>query len=444
MSADLNLFFEALADRAYKENDLSDVTYAMCQSDSVFKKFFLDFFFPNANLSAEDAIFEREHSTNNGRPDFWIRVNNTTYIVEVQMWDGSHHFDQYNAELQNENNCKDGAWQYLGYITNYELKHEEVTVKTWKDMYEELKSYNGFNDPIIIAYMSYVKSVCGFETCNIDNFKFNPKDFGYIKQIGQEIDNCVDGDTDTKPEKIEAFNRSVNFKSKDWMGRHFELKDFKDGKFIRGFLGVTYEGERANICASFRDQSGWAKLLCDQYRKEIDPLSKCKDSAFTYKDSHLYFYMREGDGTIADFFNAVLATVKVSGKWNGERQQFSKLIAMKKMPLYLEQTFFNVSTDNYMICLAEAQNDSENPSLYCGRYFEIVPTKSSDSLREFVRGWTGAFFCQKEDKWKFIIQIWDGHKYETKGTYDEGDCHMSHIKDWFKTCIEDFWKIYKQ
>lgn len=435
MSADLNLFFEALAARAYKENDLSDVTYAMCQSDSVFKKFFLDFFFPNANLSAEDAIFEREHSANNGRPDFWIRVNNTTYIVEVKIWDGSHHFGQYKEMLKKENNCKeDGAWQYLGYITNYELKHDSVPVKTWKDMHEKLKLKNGFDDPIIIAYMSYVKSVCGFETCNIDNFEFNPEDFKYIQTLCQEIDKCVDDD---KNKKIKAYNCSVNFKTKCWMGRHFELKDFKDGKSIWGFLGVTYKDEIANICVSFRDQSGWAKLLCDQYRKEIE---KCKDSAFTYKDSHLYFYMREKNETIEAFFNAVLATVKGSEKWDGERQQFPKLIAMKKMPLYLEQTFFNVTKDDYTVCLAEDQKDSEAPSLYCGRYFEIVPTKSSDSLREIVRGWVGAFFCQKEEKWKFIIQIWDGRKYETKGTYDEGDCHMSLIKNWFEKCIEDFWK----
>ncbi len=373
MSADLNLFFEALAARAYKENDLSDVTYAMCQSDSVFKKFFLDFFFPNANLSAEEAIFEREHSANNGRPDFWIRVNNTTYIVEVKIWDGSHHFDQYNETLQKENNCDGGnAWQYLGYITNYELGHEGVTVKTWKDMYEELKSYNGFNDPTIIAYMSYVKSVCGFETCNINNFKFNPKDFEYIKHICQEIDNCVVGDN----EKIEAYNRSVNFKTKCWMGRYFELKEFKDDKSIWGFLGVTYKGDIANICVSFRDQNGWAKLLCDNHRTQIEKLKS--NNAIAYEGSELVFYMTEEEKkqgmSINKFFSNVLEEIKKGplDRVSKKRYNDKVLIAMKKLPLYLEQKFFDWSPSPFNIQISENQKDSESPNSYCGRYFELI------------------------------------------------------------------------
>ena len=41
---DLNKFFKALSERAYKENGLSDVTYSMCESNKVFRQFFLDFF----------------------------------------------------------------------------------------------------------------------------------------------------------------------------------------------------------------------------------------------------------------------------------------------------------------------------------------------------------------------------------------------------------------
>lgn len=408
MSADLNLFFEALAARAYKENDLSDVTYAMCQSDSVFKKFFLDFFFPNANLSAEDAIFERERSANNGRPDFWIRVNNTTYIVEVKIWDGSHHFDQYNAELQKENNCNEGgAWQYLGYITNYELKHNSVPVKTWKEMYEKLKSYNGFNDPTIIAYMSYVKSVCGFETCNINNFKFNPEDFEYIKQICQEIDECVDG---TKLEKIVTYNRSVNFKTKCWMGRYFELKEFKDDKSIWGFLGVTYKGDIANICVSFRDQNGWAKLLCDNYRTQIETLKS--NNAIAYEGSELVFYMTEEEkkrGTsINDFFSTVLEEIKKGSldRIHKTRHNDEVLIEMKKLPLYLEQKFFDWTPRSFDIQISENQKDSESPNSYCGRYFELIINDDNNGQKILpIRGWVGALYDSDSKEAEFVIQI---------------------------------------
>ena len=36
----ISKFFTALSKRAYKENDLSDVTYAMCEADPVFNPTF--------------------------------------------------------------------------------------------------------------------------------------------------------------------------------------------------------------------------------------------------------------------------------------------------------------------------------------------------------------------------------------------------------------------
>lgn len=44
MLTNQELFFTGLGDRFWKENDLSDVTYAMCRGSNVFFQFFLDFF----------------------------------------------------------------------------------------------------------------------------------------------------------------------------------------------------------------------------------------------------------------------------------------------------------------------------------------------------------------------------------------------------------------
>ena len=87
---DLTKFFDALSERGRKENDLSDVTYAMCEADLKFRQFFLDFFFREANLDAHSVMIEREHSDLSGRPDFWITdTDGTIYIVEVKIWNGS-------------------------------------------------------------------------------------------------------------------------------------------------------------------------------------------------------------------------------------------------------------------------------------------------------------------------------------------------------------------
>ena len=105
MAVELSSFFEALAGRLYKENYLSDVTYALCQSDEVFKQFFLDFFFGNGaiNVSRDKVEITRELSFDEGRPDFTIRVGDKEiYLIEVKIWNGSHHFAQYREILEKE------------------------------------------------------------------------------------------------------------------------------------------------------------------------------------------------------------------------------------------------------------------------------------------------------------------------------------------------------
>lgn len=463
MSTDLNLFFEALATRAYKENDLSDVTYAMCQSDIVFKKFFLDFFFPNANLNAEDAVFEREHSTDNGRPDFWIRANDKTYIVEVKIWDGNHHFEQYRKILEEENNSQDAeTWQYLGYITNYGLADNNVNVKTWEEMYKRLKSYNGFNDPAIIAYMSYIKGVCWFEIYNIEKYTFDPKNFEHIKKISQEIDECIKK-TEKNTENIFAYNRSTNFKSKCWMGRHFEFRKFKDEKTIWGFLGITYKDEAANICVSFRDQNGWAKLLCDDYRNQIKTLKP--NGAIAYEGSNLVFYMtteeHDKKALISDFFNSVLNEIKNNQFSRADKKRYGdkeNLIAMKKLPLYLERKFFDFDIDtNFNIQLSEYQKDSESPNAYCGRCFELI---SNDDQTLPIHGWVGALYDSEDPKDpEFVIQIdknsaisnmlkdkdWKEDRAWKNLIYQEkGQQKLANIEGWFKKTIKDICSAFQK
>lgn len=95
MTTNMNRFFKAIASRMWKENDLSDITYALCESNESFKQFFLDFFFKEAHLEAKLAKIIREHSVEDSRPDFWIDTPQGTYIVEVKIWGANHHFKQY-------------------------------------------------------------------------------------------------------------------------------------------------------------------------------------------------------------------------------------------------------------------------------------------------------------------------------------------------------------
>ena len=64
-------FFQFLSSKYHKENDLSDITWAMCQSCESFRFAFLGFFFPEMQIKPSLSI-EREKAEDDSRPDFYI------------------------------------------------------------------------------------------------------------------------------------------------------------------------------------------------------------------------------------------------------------------------------------------------------------------------------------------------------------------------------------
>lgn len=65
-----SVFFQVLAERMNKENDLSDITYALCTADEKFRDFFFEFCF-DEKISVEDI--NREYAVKNSRPDFYLK-----------------------------------------------------------------------------------------------------------------------------------------------------------------------------------------------------------------------------------------------------------------------------------------------------------------------------------------------------------------------------------
>ena len=159
-----------MAERAYKENDLSDVTYALLEANKALRQFFLDFFFPRERLADDQVVIEREHAVGEGRPDFWIRTGSKVYLVEVKIWDGGHHFEQYH-EILKEEGSRDGRWARLGYIANYSLRDVNVCkdgpnrkaseigcgLCTWKEFAKRLESDDCAGDSLVRGYLGYLK-----------------------------------------------------------------------------------------------------------------------------------------------------------------------------------------------------------------------------------------------------------------------------------------------
>ena len=79
-------FFKYCSGKFYKENDLSDITWAICRSSSFFKDSFLHFFFPDMNIK-KDISMEREKSEDDSRPDFYINNGGEIYLIENKIND---------------------------------------------------------------------------------------------------------------------------------------------------------------------------------------------------------------------------------------------------------------------------------------------------------------------------------------------------------------------
>lgn len=160
-------FFKQIGLFLQNENDLSDITCAMCHSSENFKKWFIAFFFPNLDVSKILSI-EREvpdEKEKHSRVDLMIRVESDElpYLIEVKIYDRQHHFGQYEEAYG-------VGRERLGYITNYicyEGKKLGYDVKTWNEWYSILESHiltlpEGEEKSLCSGYLVYLKQVCGF------------------------------------------------------------------------------------------------------------------------------------------------------------------------------------------------------------------------------------------------------------------------------------------
>lgn len=296
---DLNKFFKALSERAYKENDLSDVTYSMCESNKVFRQFFLDFFFRSFNIDAQAVTITREYATEWGRPDFYIRRGDELFIVEVKIWDGSHHFEQYKGILDEKNGKEDvgkGNWKRLGYIANYEgIKQIQINdngfktpkdlccpAYTWKDFVTELEKFSCFYDPAISAYVEYVKRVCPYDNFNIGNQQLNLSDFNSVRQFENAVVDAICALEKSNYCNLSSYYKSPRyFISQHRMGHFFEFdlpvdnkQNDSSEKRVWGWVGAYYRNEGAVVCVEFEDRDGWGKPVCDKFRELVMQLTQ--------------------------------------------------------------------------------------------------------------------------------------------------------------------------
>lgn len=128
-------FFLELGEYYKRENDLSNVTVALCNSSEWFRNKFLRFFFDSISLDDVMSI-RREIWDADGagsRVDIYVAMKTIDdYIIEVKIYDRNHHPEYLDRFLVKSS-------EHFGYITNYYCPREfDAIFKTWAEFYDEL------------------------------------------------------------------------------------------------------------------------------------------------------------------------------------------------------------------------------------------------------------------------------------------------------------------
>ena len=426
-------FFRELASRMNNENDLSDIVYALCESNLQFKQFFLNYFFLDCHLSAIEASIQREVQYDDGsRPDFVIRCPNRTFFVENKIWDRSHHFSQYAKTLSDQEGTDASS---LAYITNYAIIPESLSkedryifemiktrVHTWENFRKELEKLG--DDPVeqswatgedIQGFIEFCRRVCpSFEVEKVDSFIFHSSDFRFVRDFYTSLETALYAPLVLagKTVKLAKYSRGKFNNPGDWFGVYFSVADLlNENEMIWGWMGC-YLKERmpAGLCIEFLNKNGWGspvfrKLGLTEY--QLDYCYELKDAGSEVVRTK----MKEALQSIADG----MPPTDRHNQLNTPEQ----LKNMRRFALFLEQNVLDGLFEDMGSVRLEVVHlsDSQDPSGWCGVYFVIVTEDKEHDSREISRnqGWLGVYFDNKvhvergpvEDGSRIVLE-WNG------------------------------------
>ncbi len=293
------LFFENLSERLFNENNLSDITYAMCNTSTVFQDAFLKFFFKDMVIS-EDVEIGREFTKGDYRVDFHIINNGETFLIENKIWNQKQHFEEYDDEFN-------VPPERFGYIANYPISQEKhYQIRTWEDFYKKLKTLKGDDDieqSLIDGYREYLKKVC-----NIIDFE-RPMNIEGIYSLYELIETLTklckrqeEHFTLDYPKSSRIFNSHVDHHK---MGIDFQL-DYSKGSGIKtskGWIGIYFDLEQPEICIGFWDRDGWGKPICDIIRMAGKiKQGNLHSESFEEADAYWFDFIDDKD-TYEEYFN---------------------------------------------------------------------------------------------------------------------------------------------
>ena len=282
----LNSFFLHLGIRLYKENNLSDITWALLQASDEFKQLFIKFFFPEIednHIKYINAIEreKRDNSEKGSRVDFWICTDSAQYIIEAKINDKSHHFEQYRDDYNIQPS-------HFSYITNYIIDKdgEEYQIRRWENLYDYLYEHTKGENEVIEGYCEYVKQVCGFvkfkQPMRIDNI-YNSL-FEFLKTIEKIVNRVEDNKFELIKKKVTSMNGAQHYN----VGVEFEIKDYVHHQEVTTpWVGIYYDKKRPDIYLGIKEGKPLCDYLKQNYRNNHNNLFEI--SGYDSRDAVFWF-----------------------------------------------------------------------------------------------------------------------------------------------------------
>jgi hypothetical protein len=223
----INDFFEALSERLWVENYLSDVTYALLKADSDFMAVFFEYCFKEK--ISNNIEVEREHTEKKSRLDFYFfdTENDKKYILEIKIYDKNIHPEYKNKFKSMKRSL----------MANYSVNNTEKTydiVNTWHNFIDHIFKIESFKKNVLInGYIIYLKQVTQYLEAKSMNLKSTKSlvDFNRIleKIIKQFPENVlmVNGKKQANARGESFYGKYVSYKKQRkqasfWIGVYFD------------------------------------------------------------------------------------------------------------------------------------------------------------------------------------------------------------------------------
>lgn len=278
--------FQSLAKRMYKENRLSDLTFALAENIPEFRDQFLRFFWEDLEPSPSPWEIRREHPLDNYAVDFSFKSGDATYYIENKIFDKNYHVEDYSSKItiNDQNRIALISAHTLSSEDSEKAKDHDWEIKYWYDFPEWLgKRDFGEWQPVVNGYIAFIKEVCviketGPIELEVNSLRSVDRFFNLATRIVSSASN--------ENVSVEICAASAHETSSQWWGKYYHLKPKKAERGVYPWFGLSCYSE-PGILVSIEKYDN--KPFIGLYPK----LAGQQTELFTthYEEEELYFKM---------------------------------------------------------------------------------------------------------------------------------------------------------